>query len=268
MGVFSLKFSMGRWPTLRRRMVEIFSVLLLVALIAGPLSMLGWLVFFTDTFAVEAITVVDARPHTTEAVAVIGESTMGQNMLFIQTPLLERRVLAELPQVRDVHILRKLPGTLKIIIQEKEPALLLLSSATYYLVDDQGIAYEQASLDTLPGTPLPIIKNSDQTASVALGNPVLDAKFVSFVREAAEKLPDIAGAEVAEIRVPSLAAREVHVLFLNNWLIRFDTTRPLATQLDVLERLLEHTITEEEQAVIEYIDLRIPSRVYYKLRGT
>lgn len=252
------------WYHWRTRVLEWASVGLLALLIIGPLTMLGWLAFFTDTFVVQAITIVDARDHTTAKVRDFTSEQQGKNILSLQTLVIEQRLLAAIPQLRDVHIVRKLPGTLKIILQEKTPALLLLSSGKYYFVDFEGIAYEEASLDTLPGIVLPVVKSSGE-AAVEIGTPAVAEGFVQFVREAQEKLPSLANAEVVETRIPSLAAREVHFLFTNNWVIKFDTTRPLASQLDVFTRLLQHTIPEEERGRINYIDLRIPNRVYYKL---
>ncbi len=251
----------------RNKLLEWGSFILLSLLILGPLSFLAWLVFFTSTFNVQAITIVDAREHTSEQVRELSQILIGKNILFAQTPVLEQKILSSVPQLRDVHIVRKLPGTIKIIAQEKNPALLLLNNGTYYFVDDRGIAYEEARLDTLPGTVLPIIKNNDQSGSFDLGTPVVEQAFVQFVLQGQKDVPGVTGAQVAEIRMPSLAAREVHFQLDNNWLIKFDITRPLSSQLDVLQRLLAHTISEEDRPRIEYIDLRIPSRVYYKLRG-
>ena len=262
----SFGFGNLRWQGLKQRLIEWLSILAVAALILVPIGMLAWLVFFTNTFAVNSVTVVDARDHTTEQVRAIAEDLMGQSILFVQTPLLEQRILGEIPQVRNVYIVRKLPATLKVVVQEKIPALLLLSGGKYYFVDAGGVAYEIARLDTLPGTLLPIIKNNDAGAEVELGRPVVNETFVTFTTRAQAELPDIVGAQVAEMRIPSLAAREVHFLFDTNWLIRFDITRSLDSQFDVLQRLLANNVSEEDLLRLEYIDLRIPNRVYYKLR--
>jgi cell division septal protein FtsQ len=257
----------GRWHHWRARIIEWLSFALLASLIVVPLGMLGWLVFFTDTFVVRNMTVVDARPHTADAVRSLTEGFLNKNILFIQTPYVEQQILAEIPQIRDVYIARKLPDTLKITVQEKTPLLLLLSNTRFYFIDAEGVVYEEAGLDTLPGIVLPVVKNTDTGAQVTLGVPVVESSFVEFVYKAEEYLPDIVEANIAEIRIPSLAAREVHFLLDNNILIRLDSTRALESQLNVLDRLLEHTIPEETWPDVEYIDLRIPNRVYYKLRG-
>ncbi|MDA1169289.1 MAG: FtsQ-type POTRA domain-containing protein [bacterium] len=254
----------ARWGQVQQKILEWSSVAFLAVLIIFPLCMLGWLLFFTQTFAVSAITVVDAKPHTQEKIRTITEHSMGQNLLFIPTQQLEQKILLDVPQVRDVHIVRKLPGTVKVIVQEKQPAILLVSGGSYFFLDTQGIAYEQAQLDALPGVVLPIVKNSDVNAMVTLGTNAVETQFIDFIHEALETLPEITGAQIAEMRIPSLATKEVHFLLDKNWKILMDTTRSAKDQIRILQLLLADTITKEELQTLEYIDLRIPNRVYYK----
>lgn len=239
--------------------------LVFLGLLTGvPLVSLGWFVFFTDTFVVGAITVLDARAHTAQQAREAVSGTLGHNMLFLQADVLEGKILSSLPQVRTVHVVRKLPDTLKVIIQEKEAKALLLAAGKYYFIDESGSVYEEARLDTLPGVILPTIKVNDPAASVQLGTHAVEDSFITFIATVQEQLPAAAGAEVVEIRIPSLAAREVHFYLNNNWQIRFDSTRSAAPQLSILRQLLTNTITPEEKIRLLYVDLRIPNRIYYK----
>lgn len=256
-----------KWRLFRSRAVEWLTIVFLIVLIIAPLSILGWLLFATTTFTIQTITIVDAREHTSQAIREKIDHLTGKNILLIETSSLEQSLISQVPQIRDIRIERKLPSALKIVVQEKTPALLFLSNGKYYFVDQQGIAYEEASLDTLPGIVLPTVKNTGEQAAVQVGEPAVNNAFVTFIQNAQEQLPKILPAQIAEIRIPSLAAREVHMLLTNNWLIRFDTSRLLTVQTDILKRLLANTISAEDQPKIEYIDLRIPNRVYYKIKG-
>lgn len=248
------------------------SVTLLVAAIAVPLGIFSWLIFSTNIFTIQAITVVDARPHTTEAVrSLINEevsklSTLfpKQSIFFIRSKALENKIRSTIPQVRTVYVSRQLPGTVKAVIQEKKPALRLLSNTHYYFVDTEGTAYEEATIESLPGTVLPTVKNKDISSTVRVGSPVVAPAFVQFVLHMQEELPKHVPAQVAEIKIPSLAAREVTFRLSNNWDIRFDSTRSTQTQIAILDKLLNSTIPEAEKATLEYIDLRIQNRAYYK----
>jgi len=255
------------WQRIRSSVFEWLSIGLLVLIILGPAVMLGWLVLFTSTFTIQAVTIVDAREQTADAIRGLSAAMLGDNILSTQTTLLEQRIRNNIPQVLDVHVIRKLPATLKIIVQEKTAALLLISNGKYYFIDSRGLAYEEARLESLPGTVLPIVKNQDPGSRAEVGLPVVTENFVTFVLEGSARLPEISGAEVVEIRMPSLAAREAHFLLENNWLIRFDSTREVAGQLAILNELITHTIPTEELPEIEYIDLRIPNRIYYRTRS-
>ena len=255
-----------RWRVLVRRLLDFSSVAFLVLLIIVPFAMFIWLLFFTKTFSISTVTVVDAKQNTESAVRAITEKSIGENILFTQTKPIERTILQQVTQVQDAHIIRKLPGTLKVVIQEKTPVLLLLSGGTYYFLDNKGIAYEEASLDALPGIVLPVLKNSDQNAHVTLGTRAVDDQFITFLTEALKKLPETTDAQVVEIQIPSLETREAHFLLDKNWTLLMDTTRSADDQLNVLQRLLEHTVTAQEMQTLQYIDLRIPNRVYYKSR--
>jgi hypothetical protein len=244
-----------------QRVLALVPPTLLVLVVVVPIGLFAWLFFYTDVFMVQAVTVVDARQHTTDAArdiinSQLSRNPLGHNIFFVQTEVLEADIEAELAQVKDAHVIRKLPGTIKVIIQEKTPALLLLSNGQYYFVDQQGVPYEKASLETLPGIVLPTVKNDDQNAVVTLGASIVESSFVSFLESLQEGLPETIGSEVAEIHIPSLSAREVHVVL--------DTTRGASSQLDLLSQLLGATISADVKNGLEYIDLRIPNRIYYR----
>jgi|GEM_PF-1969274 cell division septal protein FtsQ len=260
-----------RMQTLRSTLLQWLSIALLATLIVVPISLFVWLVFFTDVFNVQAITVVDARDDiVNEVKQIITDQVeggpMGKNIFFVQTDSMEQAIKAKLSSVKTIHVVRKLPATIKAIVQEKEPTILLLSGGKYYFVDEEGIAYEKAMLDTLPGIVLTTVKNSDEGTDVTLGVVTIQPSLIGFLNLAEEKLPKVIGASIGEVYVPSLAAREVHVILDNNWKIYFDITRPPKTQINVLKNLLSNTVTPEELQAMEYIDLRVPNRVYYKTR--
>lgn len=258
--------------TLKRwwqRSVLWLSLLFVVALITVPLALFVWLLFFTPIFTVQAITIVDARPSVEDSAKELLSGLIGKNIFFVLPDVHEKRIAAELPSVRTAHLTLKLPSTVKVVIQEKTPALLLLTGGDYYFVDRDGVVYEQARLDTLPGIVLPVVKNTDTqtTRTVTFGVPVMERSFVDFIAVIQEQLPEHFGVRVGEIRIPSLSAREVTFVLDNNWLIRFDTGRSAEQQLAVLEQLLDHTIADDERNTLDYVDLRIPNRVYYRTRG-
>ncbi|MDZ4345235.1 MAG: cell division protein FtsQ/DivIB [Candidatus Binatia bacterium] len=255
----------------QEQMLVLFSAILLAALVIIPAGLFIWFVFGTDSFSIQAVTVVDAREHTEAAAKKIineelDKASLNKNIFFVQTEIIDEKILAALPQVRTTHTTRQLPGTIKTVIQEKTSAFLLLSGGKYYFLDSDGIPYEEARLDTLPGMPLLTVKNNDPDAKVVLGVSAVSKPFVDFVQYTAKTLPEEIEAQTAAIKMPSLAAKEVYFILDNNWQIKFDVTRDAAEQIAVLKRIINELVTPEEKPLLEYIDLRIPDRVYYKTK--
>jgi hypothetical protein len=74
------------------------SVIFMIALIIVPLGLLLWLVFATNIFTVQAITVLDARPQTeTQVRQVITDqlkTVPRQNIFFLQTDSVAGSILS------------------------------------------------------------------------------------------------------------------------------------------------------------------------------
>ncbi len=249
--------------------VDVFPWILIITLVTASIGIFIRLLFFTDMFSVQAITVLDAKATTEAAVRAVAEQEVSktpwrQSIFFVQTDIVADKIMGSLPQVKAVLVKRILPGTIKITVHEKKPAMLLASNGDYYFVDDQGILFEKADLLNLPGLVLPTVKNMSAQTEISLGAPVVSPEFVTFVQIASKSLSDSMGLEVVEIRMPSLAAREVYFALNNNWEIKFDITRDPEGQISLLERVVNEMLSEEEKQTLEYIDLRIPRRVYYR----
>jgi len=138
-------------------LMPVLSIIFLGALIVVPVVLFGWLFVGTDVFRVQSITVVDAREHTMDEARQIVEKgiedlPLDKNIFLVNAEALETLIMTKLPQARTVHVTRKLPGTIKVIIQEKTPAMLLASDGNYYFVDEQGVVYEEASFGYFTGS--------------------------------------------------------------------------------------------------------------------
>lgn len=265
----SHRFGAYRWDTIQSVVSSWAPTVFLSAIIITSISLFFWFLLATDVFVVKAVTVLDAREQTTTAIQDIVEQQLaaapfGRTIFLVQTGTIADAIRRHLPAVRTVSVIRTLPGTLRVVIQEKKPAVILLSNGTYYFVDETGVPFEEAHLETLPGIVLPTVKNDDQSAVVTIGVPAVAPSFVSFITYVQKHLPEVLAAEVVEIHIPSLAAREVHVLLNSNWRLLFDVTRDPAKQLGILQRVANELISPEEQTQLQYIDLRIKDRVYYR----
>lgn len=85
--------------------------------------------------------------------------------LWTDLAVLESR-LEDHPQIRDVNLSRKLPGTLVVTIDEKRPVALVATTAGFDVVDDQGLPMP---VDPTKGeVDLPILRSADSVLVVFL----------------------------------------------------------------------------------------------------
>lgn len=79
------------------------------------------------------------------------------NLFQIDLDRLEAALL-ELPPVKAVRITRKFPGELKVVVQEREPVLILESGGGYRAVDGEGFPF--LALSRPDELPLPRFRSS------------------------------------------------------------------------------------------------------------
>jgi cell division protein FtsQ len=158
---------------------------------------------------------------------------------------LERRVAAH-PQVRSVEIVRKLPGTLVVRVEENLPVALVPSKAGFR-------AYDRG------GRPLPIdpSRGSVDLPIVAQGDTAV-LRLLAQVREEEPALFD----RISEVRRVGRGGKEV-VLTLD--------TIPVRAMLDVsARRLCDVTLVEADlarrQASVAELDLRYRDQVIARLQ--
>jgi cell division protein FtsQ len=118
-----------------------------------------------DFFRVRRVEVVGARyANANEIVSRLGVDSTAS--VWDDVRPLEERV-RRLPSVRDVHIGRRLPGTLVIQLTENPPVALVPSGGTLVAVDDRG---RTLRIDpTAVNVDLPVLRNRDSVALRLLG---------------------------------------------------------------------------------------------------
>jgi cell division protein FtsQ len=243
------------WKTAVKASVALAVVVFVVYTAASMVLSAGALV-------IQKITVTgNSRMSRGEVIALM-DGLRGQNML---TADLEgwRKRLKSSPWVADAAIRRVLPGTVAVVVLERDPIGIGRIGDDLYLIDRRGAIVDAfgpnyAELD------LPII--SGLSADSQEGGLLIDearAQLATRVIDALSVRKDIA-ARVSEIDVTD--ERDAVVLFK-------DETVNLRIGDDQFLRRLESYVDlspalRERVANIDYVDLRFDERVYVRPRAT
>lgn len=160
------------------------------------------------------------------------------------------------PLILSVELRRKWFHTLVIIVNLKQPGLGWTTGNQSYLVDRDGTV-----IDIFPvGSTLPVVID-DSNLPVKVGQRIVSTKFVSFISEVTPALL-ASGIKSTKLEVKDTTV-DLYITTDKNYQLIFDTSRPAADEIVDLKSVLA-TLTVQKRIPTTYIDLRIPSKAYYK----
>lgn len=187
-------------------------------------------------------------------------------LLFLPREGLAAELRAKLPRLHTVQVTRRIPGTIVLHLQEKVPVAFVLTDGRALALDNGGLAIDTRTPEEATASGLPVVRNAQPSGDIAPGGRVVDAAVVELLHDAAVQLPDRLGVTPVELIIPSVGSQEVHVRTSQEWLIYFDARRPVAEQLRSLEQVITELLPPDDVSRLEYVDLRVAGKVFYRLR--
>lgn len=142
-----LKAYVEELKTARMRNLYIGSIFIVLAII-----LIACLVFF---FNIETIQIEGVTLYGDEQIQIVGGVQSGQNLIRLDTDVVEERLKNNLVYIEDVKVQQKLPSTLVITCTEAEKAVDIEENGSYYVVSSSGRVLEQSAK---PTGRIPVIK--------------------------------------------------------------------------------------------------------------
>lgn len=248
----------------RRSFSGLFSVL---KSLAGLLVIvgLGYLFFYGPIFRVRAVQVEGTALTSSERVSNLVQRN--QSMWTVPESTITQATLQD-PLVLSVGIYRSIPSTLRIIVQEKEPAIAWHTGETVVLLDSDGYAFAEFTPKTLPAADTPAGQKIGaiphvydvKALPVGLNNHVASSIFVNFLTEAkkqfAEHLPDL---EITHMEIAD-TTYDLTVTTKQGMKIHMNSLADAGVQVRNLTRLIhQKKVTANGQ-----VDLRIDRWAYVR----
>lgn len=231
------------------------AVLLLLAVAAGA----AYLMLFSPVFWVKQVKVEGVRTLSAEELRSRVSDETRQRFGPIETRsifLADERAIADtlakdIPEISDVEVTRRFPGTLVLSVTERRSTLLWQSGGSGYLVDQRGVAYERAE----PRDDLLTVEDSTDLP-VKVGEQVVGGGFITTLEEIRQFMRE-RGFAVTGFEIPETTF-EVRAMTGQGWYALFDTTRAIEPQADALR------LAVPRERPTQYADLRVPGRVYVR----
>jgi hypothetical protein len=265
----------------RRFLLKLFLIIGLVFLCAAGAVYLLFFAGFLDvrTVDISGTEVIPSADLRAVAEKWLGGGILGvsrsKNLLFISSEKLALQLTAEFPRIDSIRIDKEPPHGLRISIVERKSAGIwcfaaldspsqIFQGKTWegkcFYFDRNGVAYAEAG----QSSGFLILNVADYRGrAIALGSAVASEEWFKNIIAAGELLPKI-GVNAAEFSIPSGSFDEFDAKTAQGWKIMFSTSTDVAKQISSLGVLFRDKLPASVRAGLQYVDLRIQDRIYYK----
>jgi cell division septal protein FtsQ len=186
----------------------------------------------------------------------IHSSWWQSDLITFNADTLAAKLRASDPMISSISVQRHWPNAISLNVILKQPSIGWSSGNQVYLIDHDGTA-----IGSMPaGSVLPVVIDGSNLP-VTIGQRVVSTKFVAYIEEV---IPALA---VAAVKVTKLEVKDttldLYVTTDKGYYLILDTGREVNDTISDL-KLVITALAAQKRVPSTYIDLRIPSKAYYK----
>jgi cell division septal protein FtsQ len=252
----------------RKFLLKLLAVTGVVFLFLGGIIYLS---FFAGLFDVRTIDINGAEVISSADLRAVAESWLkggflglarNRNLLFFSANDLAGELTAKFPRIDSIEVKKEFPHRLKIAITERQSAGIwcFVADNRCFYFDKSGVAYAEAARSS----GFLILNVADYRGqAVALGSRVGSQEWIKNIITAREVLMKV-GISAAEFSIPPDSFDEFDAKTAEGWKIFFSNSADVTQQISSLAILLRDKLPAEKRKSLEYFDLRIQDRIYYR----
>jgi len=189
------------------------------------------------------------------------------NLLLIRTGKIKKDILESFKIIRSVETKRKFPSGLEVQIFEREPKLVFCGAGECFILDENEEAYDRYALNEEGGKNNFIVLTDESAKKINLGDFVLEKNYMEYILEIRDKLKEKTDLEIENnFMTPSLISKDIRVKTKEGWEIYFNQDISLEKEGEMLKAILDKKVEKDQRADLEYVDLRIDNKVFYKFK--
>ncbi|MBU1119087.1 FtsQ-type POTRA domain-containing protein [Patescibacteria group bacterium] len=184
-----------------------------------------------------------------------------RNIFVFNKEKVKEDLLNNNPLIAQVSFKKEFPDVLRVVVKEREIVCVWEQNSSLYFLSSDGLLVRNATLGEIESSDYPIVRNL-QEKDLSLGSEATTPRIIHFIKKIDEQYEQATGKKVSHFELPSSHAFEVHVKTEEGPAVYFNLESSVESQLEALNLILRKEIEGKKQ--VEYIDLRVGSRVYYK----
>ncbi|MDP2934703.1 MAG: FtsQ-type POTRA domain-containing protein [bacterium] len=245
-------------------------IIVFLAIFLFVLSLIG--ILLSPIFELKKISLYGNKEISSEE---LEKSIKSVNILLMTTNGLKDKLLKEFPKISEVRIEKNIfKRTIAITITERKSLGIICKAEksspvettkdgetikNCFYIDKNGVIFEDAPQTS--GSLVLLIKDFS-SEEFSLGKKIFEEQIINSIVEIRENLTSSTNIKIDWFENRTIPPKELKLVTSKGWYILFDSTRDIKKQLSILKTALSEKIKTTDN--LEYIDLRIENRIYYK----
>lgn len=189
------------------------------------------------------------------------------NLLLVRTGKIKKDIQSEIRIIREIRIKREFPSRLVANIIERKPQMVFCTTDNCFMLDENGEAYDNYFENQENDKNNFIILREESSRKINLGEVILEKNYMKYVQGIRGELLARLETEIEDnFSSTSLISKDIRVKTKEGWEVYFNENINLEKEIEMLKVVLENKIEKNQRLDLEYVDLRIDNKIYYKFK--
>jgi len=261
----------------KEKKTKSLSNFIFIFLACSFLGVLIYSLFFSDFLRVnriilEGIKELDEKKVNKSLFSYISGSYLKilprNSLIAVSKGELRKNLMRDFKKIKGIKIEKKFPDAIKIKITERKSFILWCSGGPCYIIDENGYAYSIIDLNSEEVRQNKLVKLVDNSAKpISLGEKVLEREFVESISNIRERIKEELKFDTEEeFSTQARVSGDIKIKINDGFTLFIDARQPLEVTFSTLKIFLENEDIKKKTKDLEYVDLKVEGKVYYKFK--
>lgn len=223
---------------------------------AGFLTV-AWAFLMSPFFRITEIQLPESDIVTKEDIGLLGS-----NILLLSSSRFKENLAAVFPAITNLKIKKELFHTIAVSFEKRTQVGFWCNESGCYSFDKDGIIFKEAPISE--GSLILKIKDFEKK-SVLMGDKILDYNNLKFILSFAEAMEKDSRLKIIEFKIKPASNIDLEASFDGGWSVYLDPAQNPEAEATNLFTVVGESLKNNLDN-LAYIDLRIPSRIFYKFK--